>query len=40
MTSYPLHGETSVALNAPVAAAFSYLDDFRKLPATWSSLQE
>lgn len=31
MVNYPLHGETSVALNVPVEAAFSYLDDFRKL---------
>jgi uncharacterized membrane protein len=28
---FPLHSESSVVLNAPVEAAFSYLDDFRKL---------
>ena len=29
----PLHYETRVALNAPVEAEFSYLDDFRQLSA-------
>jgi uncharacterized membrane protein len=31
--TFPLHHETTTALDAPLDAAFAYLDDFRKLSA-------